>query len=525
MTQYLGQKWLAEKFQLEPVQAFAVVSQSGNSRRTVESDGTREETYIKVDAKPSLRTELTFALKHEVVNLEFFSRLFDVLEASELEAWLSDEPTGAYARRAGFLYEWFTNLQLKVPEGLGGNYVDALDSDTHLVATRSANVPRWRVRDNMPGTREFCPIIQRTEAIKQWETYDCDAELAKLEREFGADVLMRSVVWLSIKESRASFKIEHEDRHVDRIKRFAAVMDRRCGQDGDPLTLDSLGQLQADILGMATRYGLRKSPVIVGHTAGFTNVVDYIAPHWDRTEQMLEGLRTTMLRTKGMPSILRAAIASFGFVYIHPMSDGNGRISRFLVNDVLRRDGAVPAPFIIPISATITDNSRERVGYDRALEVLSKPLMLKYHGQYDFAARKIYDDGIESDFTFDAYEDALPAWRYPNLTQQTDFLGHVVRMTIEVEMSKEASYLRDIERARRNVKDYLEGPNSDIDQIIRSIRDNNWTLSNKLRKAFPMLEDAKLADSIIEAVREVLDPDYLEITDDDGEIGSPDHSI
>ena len=88
----------------------------------------------------------------------------------------------------------------------------------------------------MPGTREFWPIIQRTEAIKQWGTYDCNAELAKLEREFGADVLMRSVVWLSIKESKASFKIEHEDRHVDRVRRFAAAMDRRGGQDGDPLT-------------------------------------------------------------------------------------------------------------------------------------------------------------------------------------------------------------------------------------------------------------------------------------------------
>ena len=41
MTQYLGQKWLAEKFQLEPVQAFAVVSKLGNARRTVESDGTK----------------------------------------------------------------------------------------------------------------------------------------------------------------------------------------------------------------------------------------------------------------------------------------------------------------------------------------------------------------------------------------------------------------------------------------------------------------------------------------------------
>jgi hypothetical protein len=75
------------------------------------------------------------------------------------------------------------------------------------------------------------------------------------------------------------------------------------------------------------------------------------------------------------------------------------------------------------------------------------------------------------------------------------------------------------------VKDYLEGPNNDIDQIIRSIRDNGWKLSNKLRKTFPMLEDSRLAESIIKAVREVLDPDYLEVIDDEGEADSPGHSV
>lgn len=33
-----------------------------------------------------------------------------------------------------------------------------------------------------------------------------------------------------------------------------------------------------------------------------------------------------------------SAVASFGFVYIHPLADGNGRVHRFLINDVLRRD-------------------------------------------------------------------------------------------------------------------------------------------------------------------------------------------
>lgn len=36
---------------------------------------------------------------------------------------------------------------------------------------------------------------------------------------------------------------------------------------------------------------------------------------------------------------MRSAVAAFGFVYIHPLADGNGRVHRFLVNDILRRDG------------------------------------------------------------------------------------------------------------------------------------------------------------------------------------------
>ncbi|MFX8891548.1 Fic family protein, partial [Acinetobacter baumannii] len=73
-------------------------------------------------------------------------------------------------------------------------------------------------------------------------------------------------------------------------------------------------------------------------------VVDYIAPHWEQTNSLLSGLAHFLERSQGKSSIVRAAVASFGFVYIHPMADGNGRISRFLINDILRRDGLVPTP-------------------------------------------------------------------------------------------------------------------------------------------------------------------------------------
>lgn len=101
----------------------------------------------------------------------------------------------------------------------------------------------------------------------------------------------------------------------------------------------------------------------------------------------------------------------------------------------------------------------------------------------------------------------MPTWRYPDVTHQTEYIGEVVRLTIEVEMSKEASYLRDMERARKGVKNNLEGPDSDIDQIIRSVRENGWKVSNLLVKAFPPLADPALAEAVVAAVRDTSEPD------------------
>lgn len=131
-------------------------------------------------------------------------------------------------------------------------------------------------------------------------------------------------------------------------------------------------------------FGLRRSPVFVGQTVRYENVVHYVAPDWPDVAPMLEGLRIFVERTKGAPPTARAAVASFAFVYIHPLADGNGRVHRFLVNDVLRRDGAVHALFILPISALITEHSVERARYDEALKAFSRPLMGRYADRYSF---------------------------------------------------------------------------------------------------------------------------------------------
>lgn len=83
---------------------------------------------------------------------------------------------------------------------------------------------------------------------------------------------------------------------------------------------------------------------------------------------MLAGLQVFLEKTQGQSSVMRSAVAAFGFLYIHPLADGNGRLHRFLVNDILRRDGVIDDPVILPISALITEDASVRRSHARAAQ-------------------------------------------------------------------------------------------------------------------------------------------------------------
>lgn len=500
----LGYRWLAHAFNIEPTQPFPVRSEIGRSRSSAQQDDTRLEIYPEsYRPEAGFSGHLTFAFKYEGIHLEFLARLFRLPAIKPLlEQWITHEPTGAFARRAGFFYEWLIPGPLDFTGVTQGNYVDALNPDDYITGL-ALNNRRWRVRDNLPGTRDFCPILRRIEAIKMAEQYDLSAKLTALEAEYGLDLIRRSTVWLTVKESRASFLIEQEQNQEDRIRRFAAVMETECGKHNNPVAPETLAVLQRGILGdKALRYGIRQSPVYVGHSAHYQAVVDYIAPSWNALESLLQGLADFLQKTQGKAPIIRAAVASFGFVFTHPMADGNGRISRFLINDILRRDGAVPPPVILPISATITKSSRQQAAYDQALEQFSRPLLRHYAEQYHFGEYSIADDGVEYNFYFHAYEDALPVWRYPDLTAQAVYLAGLIDDTLTSEMRTEARFLQANEQARKAIKAIMEAPDNELDNIIRSVRENH-TISSKLRKRYPVFEqNPQLGEWIVQAVTE-----------------------
>ena len=498
----IGYGWLARYFNIRVVQPFHVVSCIGRTRHTHEHESGRQETYLEAMRPADTPTaHLAFAMKHEGLHLEFLARLFGVMSEQELTAWVHREPTGQYARRAGFFYEWLTRRELDIAE-VGGNYRDALDARYYVTRSHPVRNRRWRINDNLPGTPEYCPLVRKTEIVEAFRHFDISAELDTMEGEFGADILLRSAGWLTIKESRASFVIEHEGQRRDRIQRFAQAMEHYCGNLDDSLDSHALSELQRAILGLSTiQPGLRQSPVFVGsNSLQHGSLVHYVCPHWQWLAGMLDGLRHFLAATEKESSLIRAAVASFGFVFLHPLADGNGRVSRFLVNDVLRRDGQIPEPFILPVSATITSTAIRRAEYDRILECYSKPLMQVFTEAVSFSEKRHrYADGIASDFQFSAYDQAAPTWRYPDLTWQVEYLQEVVQHTLEHEMHEQAAFQRAWYRTRLAIKDWLEGPDEHIDRIIRSVRQSGG-ISGKLIKEFPVIQDEELAERLVQEV-------------------------
>ncbi len=233
-----GGAWLVAAYGIELVMPLPVQSRIGGRRATYEADGTRTETYVEsMRPHASLRGHLTFHLKHEEPHMEFLTRLFEQVDLAELTTWIEDEPGGQYARRAGFLFEWLTGRQLEVDAPIAGPYVDVVDPRKAVAASpgRSVRNRRWRVQDNLPGTPAFCPIIRKNAIFDQAMTVDLQRLLNDLASEFGAETLMRSAVWMTLRESKASFAIEGEADQSDRIKRFADVLARRTGKGAIPL--------------------------------------------------------------------------------------------------------------------------------------------------------------------------------------------------------------------------------------------------------------------------------------------------
>jgi hypothetical protein len=178
------------------------------------------------------------------------------------------------------------------------------------------------------------------------------------------------------------------------------------------------------------------------------------------------------------PVVIAAAI-SFGFVFMHPFDDGNGRIHRFLIHNILAKRRFTPESLIFPISATMLRKIKE---YDEMLELFSEPLL------------PLLDFELDSDGMMEVKNETAGHYKYIDMTAIAERLFGFIQDTIENELVSELDFILDYDKAKVAIRDIVDMPDRLIDLFIRLCIENNGRLSKNKREAkFERLTDKEVA--------------------------------
>ncbi len=495
----IGYVWLAERFAVVTLPYWRESrALSKGMRRSVERDGRQVEYFPAArDPGEDVFAHLEFGLKREGLHLELLRKVLPKLDPGEVAAHVRSKPTGRYARIIWFLYEEFARTRLDLPDLEMGGYVNLLDERIY-VAGPVRKVKRQRINVNLLGSLDFAPMVRR-KGFGEWSEEALRKRCEEIAGEYPAEIFQRAVRYLYAKESKSSHEIERETPDQKRAGKFIGLLEQAWHRSF--LKKDALVELQKAIVD--PRYannGWRseiEEQVYMGETLGpGQERIHFAAPKPEDLDELMDAFLlmarsittrrvVTSVGTKfviksRVPTLVAAAVVSFAFDFLHPFSDGNGRIHRFLLHHVLARNGFGPEGIILPVSAVILNRPRE---YDQALESFSKPLMQLVEYTLDERQRMTVTNET-TDF-----------YRYIDCTELTRITIDFIRETIESELPAELRYLASYDEVRAKMRDIVELPDRIADLFVKLCRQNGGNLSKKKRglEEFVLLTDREIA--------------------------------
>lgn len=444
--------------------------------------GIVEETYPpKYWPGDKMSGHLEFALKYDGTNLSILASLFQVIREQEICDYIQSKPIGKYARRVWFLYEFLSGKKLALDDLLKGNYIDLLDSDKYYTVTPPTQVRRQRINNNMLGDSRFCPTIRRTDILRDFETIDFSLRCQQIVSSYSPELLKRALGYLYTKETKSSFEIERIKPASNRTERFVILL--QLAEKEDFCEKSHLIDLQERIV--ESRFhdtGYRSSQNYIGETVAWRNEkIHYVCPKPEDLTDLMEGLIAThqTMEAANVSAVVHASSIAYGFVFLHPFEDGNGRIHRFLIHNILARRGFTPEGVMFPISATMLKNS---TGYTNSLEAFSRQLMPLVEYSLDEEGRMI------------VHNDTAKWYRYIDMTSQAEVLFRFIDRTIETELAHELEFLANYDETKNSIQEIVDMPDRKIDLFIRCCLQNNGRLSGKKRIShFDFLTDEEIA--------------------------------
>lgn len=189
--------------------------------------------------------------------------MFDQLEKKEVQHLIEIDPMGQYSRKIWFLYEWLKEDELEAPTDLRKRkYIPLLDEKLQYTI-EGENSARHKIINNLPGTKNFCPLIRKTEKLEKHIQADIRKQKNVYLDRVHKDVLQRASAYLLLKDSKASFTIEGEKPRSNRAARWGNAIGQAGAYELNMSELDRLQQIVIES-NRFTKFGIRKQEGFVG---------------------------------------------------------------------------------------------------------------------------------------------------------------------------------------------------------------------------------------------------------------------
>lgn len=476
----VGYSWLMRQYALRlPVPPRQAAIHGSNRPREHDGWHLLPKQYAPQE---QLGDQIAFALKWEGVNLAVLDALFGVVPAEEIAAAVRQTITGAQSRRLWFLYEWLRETALDIPDSSLVKAVGVVNPKRQFCLRDGVLSRRHRVRNNLPGTRLFCPMVRKTPLLEQLSSADYADRARAVTGRVHPDLLSRAAAFLLLHDSRASYNIESETPSTDRVQRWAHAI-ATAGKTR--LSIEAFEDLQRTVIGDSrfVHLGFREEGGFVGEHDRQTGdpLPVHISAKPSDLHSLVSGIVAYDERSGNgeMDAVVAAAVEAFGFVYVHPFEDGNGRVHRWLLHHVLSASEFAPPGIVFPVSAVML---REIVAYRNVLESYSERML----SLIDWQATKTGN--------VDVRNDTASWYRYFDATAHAEYVYQCVEKTILKDLPDEVNYLRAFDWFVERVLGIVDMPRSTLDLLHRFLRQNDGKLSARARtKEFAKLTVEEVA--------------------------------
>jgi hypothetical protein len=397
--------------------------------------------------------------------LLFFKKLFQKLDKEILVNWIQAEPTSIYSRKIWFLYEFLMQHNLPIEDANKKiKFSPLIDEKKQFAIVDGIKSNRHRIVNNLPGNVNFCPLIFKSPKLDQYITRNLSLKNQAQLHQIHKDILLRTSAFLLLKDSKASFSIEGENPKPNRAMRWGTAI----GEAGkNNLSKIELERLQHIVIENSKflKYGYRTQDGFVGEHDRDTHepIPDHIAAKHQDIAKLMNGLlqSAALLIESQYNPVLTAATIAFGFVFIHPFVDGNGRLHRYLIHHLQR--------------------------------ILDYQLLLEKHSHSILPFiewKRTKENNVE------VISDTADYYKYYDATRQSIFLFECIYDTIDNIIPKEIKYLQQYDEFKNYLDNEFELPDKHVALLVKYLSQNNGQLSKKKRES----DFAEFTDEEVESI-------------------------